>query len=111
MAEILAKRQYIFLAHAAEHIIKLKYKKKPLKTSAIYDNICDISVISHFGLIFVLVGRIHLQITHVHEDLASVFLTNKRARKLHSNKYVDFTFKNFNNKAALAAVINAYFFT
>ena len=81
MAEILAKRQYIFLAHAAEHIIKLKYKKNPLKTSAIYDNIFDISVISHFGLIFVLIGRIHLQITHVHEDLASVFLTNKRARK------------------------------
>ena len=36
------------------YIIKLKYKKNHLKTSAIYDNICDIGVISHFGLAFCL---------------------------------------------------------
>ena len=59
-----------------------------------------------------------MQITRVHEDLASGFSDQINEREniqepmgsdymLHSNKYVDFTFKNFNNKAALAAVINA----
>ena len=76
MAEIVAKWQYAFLAQRNIY--------NPLKTSAIYNNICNISVISHFG----------------QEPMGSNYL-------LHSNKYVDFTFKNFNNKAALAAVINA----